>query len=134
MSRPLSLSAKAKSGFTKIAGVIGFSVAGVGLAALAIAQSAPGGERGIRIAAERYEYSPAKIILKKGEPVILELISEDRLHGFHVAELGVRADVLPGQPVRVRVVPDKTGTFPFSCDLFCGSGHGDMSGVISVTN
>jgi cytochrome c oxidase subunit 2 len=72
--------------------------------------------------------------LKKGEPVILELTSEDRLHGFHIMELGVRADVLPGQPVRVRIVPDKVGTFPFTCDLFCGSGHGDMSGVILVTN
>jgi cytochrome c oxidase subunit 2 len=126
-------SSNAKRSRAKIVG-IGLSVVVIGLAVLATAQSLTSGERVIKISAERYEYSPAEVTLKKGEPVILELSSEDRLHGFHVAELGVRADVVPGQPVRVRVVPDKIGTFRFSCDLFCGSGHGDMSGMISVTD
>jgi cytochrome c oxidase subunit 2 len=89
-------------------------------------------ERLISIVAERYDYEPEHITLKKGEPVVLELTAEDRMHGFHVKALGVRADVLPGRPVRVRVVPDKVGTFPFTCDVFCGSGHGDMSGTITV--
>jgi cytochrome c oxidase subunit II len=114
--------------------IVGLTVVGIGLAMFAISQSTSVAERIIKISAERYEYSPAKVTLKKGEAVTLELTSVDRLHGFHIKELGVRADVLPGQPVRVRIVPDKVGTFPFSCDLFCGSGHGDMSGVITVTN
>jgi cytochrome c oxidase subunit II len=117
-----------------IAKIVGLSAVSIGLAMLAVSQSMSGGERVIEISAERYEYSPAKVTLKKGEVVILELTSVDRLHGFHIKELGVRADVLPGQPVRVRIVPDKVGTFPFTCDLFCGSGHGDMSGMITVTN
>lgn len=114
--------------------IVGLTVVGIGLAMFAISQSTSVAERVIKISAERYEYSPAKVTLKKGEAVILELSSEDRLHGFHIKDLGVRADVLPGQPVRVRIVPDKVGTFPFTCDLFCGSGHGDMNGVILVTN
>jgi cytochrome c oxidase subunit II len=117
-----------------VAKIVGLSVVGFGLAMFAVSQSMSGGERVIQISAERYEYSPAKVTLKKGEAVILELTSEDRLHGFRIKDLGVRADVLPGQPVRVRIVPDKVGTFPFTCDLFCGSGHGDMNGVITVTN
>jgi cytochrome c oxidase subunit II len=117
-----------------VAKIVGLSVVGFGLAMFAFSQSMSGGERVIQISAERYEYSPAKVTLKKGEAVILELTSEDRLHGFHIKDLGVRADVLPGQPVRVRIVPDTVGTFPFTCDLFCGSGHGDMNGVITVTN
>jgi cytochrome c oxidase subunit II len=121
---------------TTVSGVkiVGLTVVGIGLAMFAISQSTSVAERVIKISAERYEYSPAKVTLKKGEAVILELTSEDRLHGFHIKELGIRADVLPGQPVRVRIVPDKVGTFPFTCDLFCGSGHGDMSGMIAVTN
>jgi cytochrome c oxidase subunit 2 len=114
--------------------IVGLTVVGIGLAMFAISQSTSVAERVIKISAERYEYSPAKVTLKKGEAVILELTSEDRLHGFHIKDLGVRADVLPGQPVRVRIVPDKVGTFSFTCDLFCGSGHGDMNGVILVTN
>jgi cytochrome c oxidase subunit II len=131
MSSPRVFKLKATLSVAKI---VGLAVVGIGLAMLAVSQSMSGGERVIKISAERYEYSPAKVTLKKGEPVILELTSEDRLHGFHIKELGVRADVLPGQPVRVRIVPDKVGTFPFTCDLFCGSGHGDMSGMITVTN
>jgi cytochrome c oxidase subunit 2 len=121
---------------TTVSGVkiVGLTVVGIGLAMFAISQSTSVAERVIKISAERYEYSPAKVTLKKGEAVILELTSEDRLHGFHIKELGIRADVLPGQPVRVRIVPDKVGAFPFTCDLFCGSGHGDMSGMIAVTN
>ena len=107
--------------------------AALGIAAFAVAQSS-GPERIVQISAERYEYSPQRVVLKKGEPVILELTSEDRLHGFHVKPLGIRADVVPGHPVRVRVTPDKTGKFPFTCDLFCGSGHNDMGGIIEVIN
>jgi len=131
MSSPRVFELKATLSVAKI---VGLAVVGIGLAMLAVSQSMSGGERVINISAERYEYSPATVTLKKGEAVILELTSEDRLHGFHIKELGVRADVLPGQPVRVRIVPDKVGTFPFTCDLFCGSGHGDMSGMITVTN
>lgn len=132
MDQPFFTAAKAPPRLTRLAGGLGLLVAIAILAALAVAQT--GGERVIKITAERYEYSPEEVVLKKGEPVILELISRDRLHGFHIEELNVRADVLPGQSARVRVVPDKVGVFPFTCDLFCGSGHSGMGGVITVTN
>jgi cytochrome c oxidase subunit 2 len=44
----------------------------------------------------------------------------------------VRADIIPGQVARARLVPDKTGTFVFLCDIFCGDGHEGMSGQIHV--
>jgi len=31
-------------------------------------------------------------------------------------------------------VPDKTGTFTFVCDIFCGTGHEEMDGTIEVTD
>jgi cytochrome c oxidase subunit II len=31
-------------------------------------------------------------------------------------------------------VPDKTGTFIFVCDVFCGSGHERMQGTITVVD
>ena len=86
----------------------------------------------IPITAKRFEYLPPAIVLKKGVPVILELTSEDVLHGFNLPDLNLRADVLPGQVARIRLLPDKTGTFPFHCDNFCGVGHEHMEGVITV--
>jgi len=89
-------------------------------------------ERVVRITAKRFEYAPSEIVLKKGEPVVLELVSLDRKHGFDAPDLGLRTDVEPDHPVRLRFVPDKAGRFGFHCDVFCGSGHEDMAGEIVV--
>ncbi len=86
----------------------------------------------VRITAKRFEYSPARIVLKKGQPVVLEFVSLDRTHGFDAPDLGLRADIPPDKPTRVRFVPEKAGHFPFHCDVFCGSGHEDMAGEIVV--
>jgi cytochrome c oxidase subunit 2 len=50
-----------------------------------------------------------------------------------VPELHIDTKIPPGKPTRVRVVPDKPGTFAFHCSVFCGSGHEDMSGQIVVS-
>jgi len=89
-------------------------------------------ERTIEIAAKKFEYMPPEVTLKKGEPVTLELVAIDRVHGFSLKALGIRADVKPDQPASVRIVPDKVGTFVFACDIFCGDDHEDMQGVIKV--
>ena len=33
---------------------------------------------------------------------------------------------------RVHFTPDKVGEFHFSCDVFCGDGHEDMTGTVIV--
>jgi cytochrome c oxidase subunit II len=86
----------------------------------------------IAISARQWAYEPNSIMLQKGVPVILELTSSDVHHGFNLPDLGVRADVLPGKPTRIRVTPDKAGTFSFHCDYYCGSGHEGMEGQIIV--
>jgi cytochrome c oxidase subunit 2 len=88
----------------------------------------------IHVTARRFEYRPAEIVVRRNGPVVLELASEDRSHGFNVPELGLRADIEPGAPVRLRFTPDRVGRFPFHCDVYCGSGHEDMTGEIVVTD
>jgi len=85
-----------------------------------------------RISASRFEFKPAELIVRKGVPVVLELTSEDRHHGFKLSAFQLRADITPGMIQKVRFVPDKIGTFTFFCDVFCGGGHEDMSGTIRV--
>jgi cytochrome c oxidase subunit 2 len=53
-------------------------------------------------------------------------------HGFNISELGLRVDLEPGETARVRLVPEKAGTFEFHCDNFCGLDHESMSGTIIV--
>ena len=101
---------------------------------LATAAVPDGAEQVVRMTAKKFEYTPSQITLKKGVPVVLEITAIDRDHGFKVPELGVRADLKSGQVTRVRIVPNRTGTFEFRCDVFCGSGHEDMSGEIVVVD
>jgi cytochrome c oxidase subunit 2 len=89
-------------------------------------------EHVVQITAKRFEYSPATITVKKGEPVVLELVSLDRVHGFDLPDFKLRTDVKPEQSVRLRFVPDKAGRFEFHCDVFCGAGHEDMTGELVV--
>lgn len=89
-------------------------------------------EQIIRISASTFEFKPSEITLKKGVPVTFELVSQDRHHGFKLAEFHLRADMLPGTVEKLRFVPDKTGNFTFFCDAFCGDGHEDMTGTLRV--
>ena len=92
-----------------------------------------GAERVIPMTVKRFEYSPREIHLKKGDPVVYEITSLDVPHGFNLPDFKVRADVIPGQLARVRVLPDKVGVFTFRCDVFCGSRHEDLDGTIVVS-
>src|SRR5438094_10452976 len=101
---------------------------------LATAKAPAEAEQVIRLTAKKFDYTPNEITVKKGVPVVLEITSLDRDHGFKLREFGVRADIKPGATTRVRIVPNKTGRFPFQCDVFCGSGHEDMSGELVVVD
>jgi len=101
------------------------------LALLAAAETP--GERVVHVVARKFAYTPNVIELQLGVPVIIELTSADRDHGFSVPDLGLRIDVEPGKTAQVRIVPGKAGTFDFHCDVFCGSGHEEMAGRIVVS-
>ena len=90
-------------------------------------------EKVIRVTAKKFEFSPSEITVKKGEPLVLELTSADREHGFYLPDFGVEAKIKPGAVTRVSFTPGKTGKFNFACDVFCGSGHEEMSGAIVIT-
>ena len=96
---------------------------------IALAQPAA---RVVRITTRKFDYEPKAIELKVGEPVVLELETLDVAHGFDAPELGLQADVVPGKLVRLPLVPAKAGAFGFHCDHFCGDGHEEMEGMITV--
>jgi cytochrome c oxidase subunit 2 len=90
-------------------------------------------EQVVKIVAKKFDFTPNQINLKKGVPVVLELTSLDRIHGFKIPDMDVDVAIKPGEITRVRIVPDKVGTFSFLCDIYCGEGHEDMNGQIIVT-
>ena len=104
------------------------------LGAYVAAQSAEPKEKVIKITAKKFNYTPGEVKLKKGVPVILEFRTQDVLMGFNLPDFNARADIVPGKTTRLRLVPDKTGTFVFLCDVFCGTGHEEMNGKLTVVD
>ena len=97
------------------------------------AASAPArAEQVVKVSARRFEFVPEVVHLKLHVPVVLELSSLDREHGFQAPELGIDEVIRPGAPTRVHLVPEREGTFDYHCSVFCGSGHEDMAGQIVV--
>jgi cytochrome c oxidase subunit 2 len=115
---------------------IGAAAAVLGLTSSAgyLRAQAPARPRVIKIVAKRFEYTPSHVTLKKSEPVILELTTRDVVMGFKLPDFNLRADMVPDKVTRVPFVPDKTGTFIFLCDIFCGSGHEEMQGSLTVVD
>jgi cytochrome c oxidase subunit 2 len=116
--------------FGAVAAAFGIGTAGVYVAA----ESAQSKEKVIKITAKQFDFTPGNITLKKGVPVVFEFRTLDVMMGFNLPDFNARADIVPGKVTRLRLVPDKTGTFIFLCDVFCGSGHEEMNGKLTVVD
>ena len=86
----------------------------------------------ISVMAMKFNFTPDTVKVKVGQPVVLVLTSMDRIHGFKMPDFGIRTDIIPDQETRVTITPQKTGTFVFFCDIFCGDGHEEMAGTLVV--
>jgi cytochrome c oxidase subunit 2 len=109
------------------AGIVGLAGATFGARVRAQPQ-----EKVIRVVARKFVFLPNDIRIKEGEPVVLELTAPEVVMGFSVPELKQRVDIIPGQVARLRLVPERAGTYDFLCDIFCGDGHEGMSGKLHV--
>lgn len=86
----------------------------------------------IEITAKRFQFTPSEITLKKDEPVVLRLHSEDVTHGFYMKKLGIDATIEPGKTTDIPLTPHDAGRFVTICDHFCGVGHGNMKMTLVV--
>lgn len=109
------------------------AAAGLGAAALMaprLAGARP--PRAIRITARKFEFAPKEIAVARGESVVFELESLDRVHGFDAPALGLQGEFVPGRITRIPYEADRSGRYAFTCNVFCGDGHEDMEGQIVV--
>ena len=54
-------------------------------------------------------------------------------HGFAIPDLHVAVpEIKAGEVVAVKFTPDKRGTFPFMCTVWCSDEHLHMTGEITV--
>jgi cytochrome c oxidase subunit II len=117
--------------------VIGVATALGGAAATEAmrAQPEPTGQsvKRFEVRASRFKFEPAVLEVTEGDTVLLTLRSADTTHGLAIRALGVKI-VIPktGEPVQVRFVAPRAGTFEITCSEYCGSGHRRMKGQLVV--
>ena len=91
-------------------------------------------DRTIHVVAERFTFSPSRIVVKEGSVVELILTSEDTGHGFHLSAANVNAAIpqMGKGELKVRFVASKKGKYSFDCSRACGAGHNLMRGELVV--
>lgn len=82
--------------------------------------------RRIVIIVKRFSYDPGEITLRKGQPVVIVLKSEDVEHGLRFRDFHFNLKVKGHSTAEAAFTPDKTGDFVGHCSVFCGSGHGSL--------
>ena len=92
--------------------------------------------RVFEVIARRFEFEPATIEVTEGDKVRLLVRSADGPHGVEIKQFKVKKAVpraKPGDsPVTIEFVASTPGTFPILCSEYCGTGHKDMTGTLTV--
>jgi cytochrome c oxidase subunit 2 len=94
----------------------------------------PPASRVIHVTAERFAFTPSRIVVEAGEEVELRIKSDDTAHGFRIAGTNVSV-VLPKRgkgEVRVRLQHHEPGRYRIECTRVCGAGHTVMRGELIV--
>ena len=70
--------------------------------------------------------------LPKDRPVYFRIHTDDVIHSFWVPQFRLKSDAVPGITTRVRVTPDKIGSYQVVCTELCGLGHATMRQAVRV--
>src|SRR3989344_676203 len=89
--------------------------------------------RVVEVTVTGWSFTPSTITATKGEALEVRLVGGTGDHSFNVPDLGIDVAISGGQTKTVTIPTDRAGTFPFKCEVFCGSGHSDMHGTIVIS-
>jgi len=77
--------------------------------------------------------SEGPLVIPANEKVYLNIGTSDWLHAFHVPELGLKQDAVPGQQNMIRTEALEPGnTYQGYCAEYCGQGHSQMMFEVEV--
>ena len=90
--------------------------------------------RVVRVTAERFTFTPSRIVVDAGEAIELRIVSDDTAHGLRIEGTDVNV-VIPkrGLPeISVTFTAPPPGRYAFECTRMCGAGHNFMRGELVV--
>ncbi|MCP4140045.1 MAG: cytochrome c oxidase subunit II [Chloroflexi bacterium] len=86
----------------------------------------------IRAEASPWRFYPDEVTVPVGSRVTIHVTSADVQHGFKIQDTNVNFMVLPGQESTLTYTFKEVGEYPYICTEYCGVGHQNMYGVITV--
>ena len=67
-----------------------------------------------------------------GQPVLINMISQDVIHSLYLPAFRVQMETLPGRYTQVWFTADRPGAYRLYCSEYCGTDHSVMDGEIYV--
>lgn len=97
-----------------------------------VSSAAAAASRVVAITAGNFAFTPAAVVVRKGEKVTLRLTGAEGSHGLAIPGLGISTVIPEGKTVDIELPTDAAGTFDFFCSVSCGPEHRDMKGTITI--
>ncbi|GGF99455.1 cytochrome C oxidase subunit II [Paenibacillus abyssi] len=82
----------------------------------------------LTIAAKNFEFDQTEYRIKKGEPVTINLINNQGVHGIAIANTDYK--IQAGDPQTITI--DDAGEYQIICSIPCGVGHTKMVSTLIV--
>ena len=73
-----------------------------------------------------------RLVLPKGRRVEFRVKTKDVIHSFWVPQFRLKTDTVPGLTTKIRVTPNRLGSFDVVCAELCGIGHSTMRQAVRV--
>jgi cytochrome c oxidase subunit 2 len=67
-----------------------------------------------------------------GEPVEINLISQDVIHSLYIPALRIQMEALPDRYTHLWFTANRAGTYHLYCAEYCGTDHSKMNGMIII--
>ena len=67
-----------------------------------------------------------------GQPVVIQMISQDVIHALYIPALRIQNEVLPDRYTQIWFNADKPGTYHLFCSEYCGTDHSVMDGMLTI--
>ena len=67
-----------------------------------------------------------------GEPVLINMISQDVIHSLYLPALRIQMETLPGRYTQLWFTANHTGVFRLYCSEYCGTDHSKMQGLLTI--
>jgi cytochrome c oxidase subunit II len=73
-----------------------------------------------------------ELVLPKNRPVEFRINTRDVIHSFWVPEFRLKSDAVPGLTTKIRLTPNRIGSWQVVCAELCGIGHSTMRQIVRV--